>query len=199
MYNFIVSDTMAYPLANLIRTAFSLEKRGVVALGTDSTIFIPGVNLSPHELMGHLVNLSFNFGKEDLGIQGFKAISIELTSSHHTLGDISRLIGLEVITSDGVDLETPILSVTEVVSCMLIVGTYTATAVITGEDVYEYAVANTFNPDTMIVSELPMHQERLFPYTVEKLEGGLSGVKFNSVDELEVDKLLKGLSEIKKI
>ena len=147
----------AYPLANAVRCALSVTKTGVVALSAESIVSMPGCNLSPHELMGYLVNLSFK------PVPSLQRKTVSLSPMDKTLRNIVNKIGLQCVSPDTVDLDSPILVVTNTVQFSLIIGTYTVESPVDPEDVEEFAVRNGLPLDTLILSELPMHQENVFP------------------------------------
>jgi hypothetical protein len=184
--------TFAYPLANAIKCALNVSKTGIAALSAGSLVSIPGLNLSPHELMGYLVNLSF------APVSGLQHKLISLSPSDKTLGDIVKKIGMTCTSPDTVDLTSPVLGITDVVKFSVIIGTYTYKAPIDAEDVENYAAVNGLPVDTLILSEFPLYQEKVFTYKVEDLGGNKSRISFTNVPYSEVREVLVTLPNLLK-
>ena len=162
-------------------------------MSTGSLISIPGLSLSPHELMGYLVNLSFE------PVRLPKAISFSLTATDKTLQDIVNRIGLKLVTTEGIDLKTPILSVTEGVILQILIGTYAIDAPLSKEVVEDYAIRNKMDVNKLILSTFPLHQERLFPFEVVDIGGNRSRISFKTVPFSEVQKVLNAIQNLAKI
>jgi hypothetical protein len=188
-----VCSVSAHPIANAIRAALSVSKTGVVALNTGSLISIPGLSLTPHELMGYLVNLSFE------PVTSPKAVSVSLTASDKTLQDIVNRIGMKLASTENVDLNAPILVVTEGVILHLLIATHTFDAPLGKETVNDYAIHNGMNLDTTITSSLPMFQERDFPFEVIDLGGNRSRISFKTVPLSAVQLVLNTLQNLPKM
>jgi hypothetical protein len=182
----------AYPLANAIKCALEVTKTGVVALSSGSLVAIPGLNLSPHELMGYLINLSFK------PVHTLQHKFISLSPADKTLGDIVKKIGLECISPETVDVKSPILVVTETVQLNIVIGSYTYKAPIDAEYVEEYAIKNGLPVDTLILSEFPLHQENIFTFKVDDIGGNKSRISFTNVPESAVREVLVTLPDLLK-
>ena len=182
----------AYPLANAIKCALSLTKTGVAALSAGSLVSIPGLNLSPHELLGYLINLSF----EPILTLQHKYIS--LSPSDKTLGHIVNKIGLRCVSPEKVDMDSAILAVTDTVRFTVIIGRYTYKSPLCAEQVEDYAVSQGLPVDTLVMADLPLFQENTFPIIVDDIGDDKVRISFPSVPESAVREVLVTLPDLLK-
>jgi len=113
--------------------------------------------------------------------------------------DIVNRIGLKLVTTEGIDLKTPILSVTEGVILQILIGTYAIDAPLSKEVVEDYAIRNKMDVNKLILSTFPLHQERLFPFEVVDIGGNRSRISFKTVPFSEVQKVLNAIQNLAKI
>ena len=188
-----VCNVYAYPLANSIRCALSVSKTGVVALSTGGLVSIPGMNLSPHELMGYLVNLSFK------PVASLQTKHISLSPMDKTLRHIVNKIGIEPVNTDIIDLDTPILVVTDMVQFTIVVGTHTFSSPLDKDYVEDYAMRQGVDVDSLILSTFPLFQENTFPYVIDDIGGNKSRISFTNVPKSTVTDVFATLLNLSKM
>jgi len=142
--------------------------------------------------MGFLVNLSFKSTPSP------QRKFVSLSPTDKTVGDIVKKIGLQCVNPDTIDLDTPVLVVTNTVRFDILIGTYSYKTPLDLEYVEECARKNGIPTDTLIAAEFPMFQESIFPYEIEDIGGNKSRISFTTVPESAVREVLATLPDLLK-